>query len=978
MLASLAQYVGTDRLYQLEGDALPADCAVERWQGWEQLSLGYEWWVDVLSSDASWALDELLGTTATLATRLADGSSARRSGVIREASCLGGDGGLVRYRLCLVPWTWWMTQGRHSRVFQDKSVIGIVEAVFEGYAPLAQWQLSDEVGPFIAEAHPRSYCVQYRETDFDFVSRLLAEEGLGWRWEEDAEAPAGHRLVIFADSTTQPEDAIATGGGIRFHRDDATEAQDTIHAIGTSRRVGSAKLSMLGTDYRSVQAVAAQLPLGADSAPVYGESYDPSGAYAFADAAQASRHARLLGEAREAGRRRWQGQGGVRSFRAGTAFTLTDAPRNAEDVDAFFLQGLRHAGRNNLPDTVRDGLVELLGPAPGWPALPQVLPLDTTDMQQLWQHADAHGYANAFQSLPRALPWRPRLHDDTGTRLNPRPTAPGYQSAIVVADDGGHDVLSSDALGRIKVKFHWQAGGQATAERSCWLRVSQRYAGPGVGAQFLPRVGQEVLVAFLEGDIDRPVVVGALYNGQGEAGLAPTAGGKEAAATGTDLYAQASDHGPSAQANLAGGHAPPWHGMGGGDDAHRNASALWGIQSQEWHGSGHNRLLFDDSDGQLRLQLATTQAATQLTLGHLIHQADNYRGSFRGEGFELRTDAWGTVRAERGLWLSAYATPGETPAGDAVGPAALLKQAQTVAEVFSGAAGTHLTVKLAGHEGVGRSKSSLIDDQAPLAALLTSAKTAVPGDDYDLAKGEAADRSPAPGDCRVPHTGDPILGLAAPAGIVQVAGQSLHWAAGETLTLASGQASNLAVASNLRLHTGQAIGWLVEAVDGAPTEEASLSLVTGEGELDIQAQHDQIKLQAKDQLKIVSANAEVEFAAGKTVHLATSGGASLTIEGGNITVACPGEIKVHAGKKSFLGPAHLSREMNSWPESKFDEKFRLVQRNGKPAANYRYEIERADGARIQGVTDPDGWTPLQKGVSMDGLLIRLLGPADKA
>ena len=185
MLASLARYSGTDRLYELEGAAIPADCAVERWQGWEQLSVGYEWWVDVLSSDSRWALDALLGQPATLKTRLADGGFTRRSGVVREAACLGGDGGLVRYRLCLVPWTWWLTQGRHSRVFQDRSVVEIVEAVFAGYTPLAQWQLSDDVGPFIAGAHPRSYCVQYRESDYAFVSRLLAEEGLGWRWEED-------------------------------------------------------------------------------------------------------------------------------------------------------------------------------------------------------------------------------------------------------------------------------------------------------------------------------------------------------------------------------------------------------------------------------------------------------------------------------------------------------------------------------------------------------------------------------------------------------------------------------------------------------------------------------------------------------------------------------------------------------------------------------------------------------------------------
>ncbi|MFT4256748.1 MAG: phage late control D family protein, partial [Pseudoxanthomonas sp.] len=392
MLTALARYAGADRLYALEGESLPGDNAVERWQGWERLSLGYEWWVDVLSGDSRWPLDDLLGTAVTLKTRLADGEFSRRSGIVREAACLGGDGGLARYRLCLVPWTWWLTQGRHSRVFQDKSVIEIVEAVFAGYAPLAQWQLSDEVGPFVAEAHPRSYCVQYRESDFDFVSRLLAEEGLGWRWEEDESAPAGHRLVIFADSTVQPEDPLAAGRGIRFHRDDATEEHDTIQALGQQRRLGPARLTVLGSDYRSVQAVTAQLPLGGDGAPAFGEAYDPAGAYAFASSAHAERHARLRGEALEAQAQRWHGHGGVRSFRAGAAFTVTGAPRTAAAVDAFLLLALRHAGRNNLPESVRDGIADSLGPAPDWPALPEALPA----ADALQAHADAHGYANAF------------------------------------------------------------------------------------------------------------------------------------------------------------------------------------------------------------------------------------------------------------------------------------------------------------------------------------------------------------------------------------------------------------------------------------------------------------------------------------------------------------------------------------------------------------------------------------------------------
>src|SRR5690606_13884987 len=147
------------------------------------------------------------------------------------------------------------------------------------------------------------------------------------------------------------------------------------------------------------------------------------------------------------------------------------------------------------------------------------------------------------------------------------------------------------------------------------------------------------------------------------------------------------------------------------------------------------------------------------------------------------------------------------------------------------------------------------------------------------------------------------------------------WSAGETLTVASGQGGNLAIAGHLRLHSGQAIGVLAAAVEGQ-SEDTALSLVAGNGELDVQAQNDEARLRSKEQLKVVSANAEVELAAGKTVHLATAGGASLTIEDGNLVIACPGTIKVHACSKVFQGPTQLSREMNEWPQTKFDDAYR--------------------------------------------------------
>ncbi|WP_295575778.1 type VI secretion system Vgr family protein [uncultured Stenotrophomonas sp.] len=890
------------RLYRLQSEAFTA-CTVERWRGRD--ALGEDAWteVDVLTTDAGIELASLPATRATLITQLADGGQWQRSGLVADAARLGGDGGLVRYRLRLVSWTWWLQHARHSRVFQEQGLRAIVDAVLAGHGDIARWRWAEGVDAFLG-ARVRSYCVQYRESDADFLQRLLAEEGLGWRLYADEEAPCGNGMEIFADSVALPEDATSAGTGVRFHRSDATEASDSVQAIGLCRRLASTTVSLQSDDYRQVRALAGQSPMDGGGSASAREDFDAVGAYAFSDSAAASRQARLLAQAREAHSRRWQGHGTVRGLHSGNWLRLQQAPGTTPPE--LLLVAVDHAGINNLPTDLRRSLEDALGVAPG-----------VSEDAALWQQADAVGYGNRFDAVPRATPWRPLLVDGTGARLNPRPTVPGYQTAVVVAGQGstGKD-LHADSHGRVRVRFHFQNGQGDGAHDSAWLRVAQRYAGPGVGSQFLPRIGQEVLVGFLDADIDRPLVLGALYNGRGEAGVAPTTAGANGESD-LSAYGQAGDARNSAQANLSGGQAPAWHAAGAGDQAHRHGGALWGIRSREWDGGdGSNHLLFDDSNQQLRAQLASSQQASQLTLGHLRHQADNYVGSLRGTGFELRSDAWGAVRAPAGAWFSAYGRRPTAPAGEAVQPSALLAQLQTLGERFTQAARKHVTSPLAMQEGAGaKQRSVLMTGQSPLPGILKSVRTTLTGEGFDAATEQARERDASPGDKRVPHSGDPLLGVAAPEGVVHVAGQTLQWSSGEGVLLSSGSHSDLAVMGQARLHASQALGMLAAASSGAGAGGPTLVAVAGTGVVDVQAQADAIHVQARQPLRASSAQGVVEVEAGKVVHIATSGGASITVEGGNITFACPGVITVHAGTKSFLGPAQFKTELPNWSQS---------------------------------------------------------------
>ena len=198
--------------------------------------------------------------------------------------------------------------------------------------------------------------------------------------------------------------------------------------------------------------------------------------------------------------------------------------------------------------------------------------------------------------------------------------------------------------------------------------------------------------------------------------------------------------------------------------------------------------------------------------------------------------------------------------------------------------------------------------------MLTAVSGMVGKDKLDAALADAREKNTGSGDGNLPHSTDPIIAIAAKGGLGVNAGQSLQLANGETVTLMSGQDTQFITGGQMRVQTGQAIGVLAGAVK-AGEGGIGLQLIAAKDAIDIQAQGDQLKVQARDEINVISANAHVDWAAAKSISLSTAGGANITIEGGNITVQCPGKIKVHAGKKSFLSPEKFNYKLPILPQS---------------------------------------------------------------
>ena len=506
---------------------------------------------------------------------------------------------------------------------------------------------------------------------------------------------------------------------------------------------------------------------------------------------------------------------------------------------------------------------------------------------------------------------------------------------------------------------HWQAGTEADDRDSCWLPVMQRQAGPGYGWQLLPRIGQEVLVDFIGGNLRQPLVLGSLYNGQGEA----------------PQDAQATDHRPAGQGNLTGGHSPAWHGTGAAE--HHHAGALSGFKDAEFGGSGHNRLVFDDSPGQLRTQLATTQSASELTLGHLIHQADNYRGSYRGSGFELRTQAYSAIRGGRGVlittWRKSHGHPQTDPAGEASGVIALLRHATTLAQAFHQVSTHHQGVGLSAHAGSHKAQASSLDPQAaPLAAFYGAVRGMVAPLDWQQAVADAQNKNQQVSADKVPHFTDPVVTLAGKSGLAEIAGQQRISTAGESIISAAGQHLNVAIQGHWQLRSGQALSW-VAGVTQAGAGNVGLELLASQGEVKVQAQAGTLTLASQQSLRLASQDGPVRLVAAKAIHIKTQAGARISIEGGNIEIHAPGTLTIHKSSLNKQGPESLSVAMNQWPKTDFDEEFILRwPYDDSPIVNRKFVITRPDGSQVRGNTDINGRTGLQKTVFLEKFQLKLL------
>jgi type VI secretion system secreted protein VgrG len=594
---------------------------VKRVTGTEALCGALEYRLLCVSLRADLPLKEYIALPAELQFVTDRGDMRAVCGIVAQAAAGQSDGGLATYELVLRDALSLMEQRTNTRVFRNLNELDITQVILD------EWRQNNPVlakafnvdWSHVTGSYPaREFTMQHNESDAGFLRRLWKRRGIAWFMRpgsasqpQSQEMPT-HTLVLFDDAFTLPQNVANV---VRYHRDDGTEQSDTIFAWSPVRKLSPGNISRLSQDYMQGRPMTVHIPSRIDQGTM-GNRFAAGIDDYLIDVPHAGEDGddyRKLGELRmqrhEYESKCFYGEGGVRALCVGEWIALDGHPEidtHPPGEREFLITSLEVDAENNLPKTLDDRIQRLFD-LNRWNEVYSASTLRQASAERGMR------YTNRFACVRRSIPVVPAF--------DPRADLPHpqLQSVIVVGPPG--EEVHCDEYGRVKVRFpgtsmenhdHAQGAGASDSDRdSAWIRVASTWASNQWGTMTLPRVGDEVLVGFLGGDPDKPIIVGQVYGG-----MAPPPAFSHTGALPGNKY-------------------------------------LAGIKSKEVHGTRYNQLRLDDTPGQINAQLSSQHGHSELNLGWLTHPRNDGKGEARGEGAELRSDHAVAVRGAQGVLISA-------------------------------------------------------------------------------------------------------------------------------------------------------------------------------------------------------------------------------------------------------------------------------------------------------------------------------------
>ena len=828
------------RLSFPHADAPEVQLLVNKIDAWESLSKDFEFTVELLADDPCIPLKDMQGKLLNIEMVRQDGSLRYFSGYVFSFRRSHADGGITFYEARLGPWLRFLNLRKDSYLFHNKTLREQMESIFGDYSTYPRWEWA-----VVGDDMRMTDACQFDETDFNYLSRRWEAAGWYYWYEHDAD---GHKLVVSDDSTQAAR--IDGEPFVRFHGEGGAQEEDAIDRWSPIRQVMPSSVSLSAFNFKSAMPTQVIVPtLNAQGNVPAIESHEFTGAYGFRNAADGDTLGRIRMEEMEAIGKWIEAEGNNRNMAPGRCFRLTDhfihhADFGGQpDKDTFLIISVQHVASNNY----------------------------------LPQEEGNSRYRNRLTCTRKNIPWRP------GRNFNSQDTKILAPQTATVVGPAGPDSVHTDEYGRVRVQFHWDRVGDNDDRSSAWLRVASAWSGAELGAAALPRVGTEVIVQWLGGNPDRPIIMGSVYNNR---------------------------------------NMPPW--------TLPAQHSLSGLRSRELApGSGNaaggrgNHLVLDDTNERIQAQLKRDHQCSQLSLGHIARIDDTSgRKDVRGEGWELATDAWGTLRAGKGLIIT---TDARSNAGSHT-----KDLRETLARLANARQEQDAQGRLAEKAGAQEPDAQQSDVAVDLKAQ------------HDAIKGIGG--SPASGG--FPELSEPALVLGSPAGVAVATSKSTHLASNDNTAITAGKNVSIAASNSLFASVRRTLRLFAH--------KAGMKLVAAAGDIDVHALSNSINLLAK--LNITHAANRITIEAIEEVVI--SGGGSYATFGANgIEIGTGNGFVVHAAVAKFEGSKTRPISNPALPiVDGFDERFRLVDEHDRAMPHCRYKIKSSCGNTWEGVSDAQGFT----------------------